>query len=533
MVINTRQKNYYENNREDILLAKRENYVRSTKALDRQVNELLTIAYIANLNSGKLFSVVKVSTNTLNGFSTEYLKTLLDNGWSDACLFSKEIIGKVVSVNRMTVNRDILKFMDNGFMINIGKYRIDGSKYDSDVYMVNTKLIQTTYYNEYFFNYDDLGNKYFGYITKQNKSSIALNNECMTKPLFIEASALINDYNNSINNDKFKVHFLELTEDGDYKYGRYYNSICISKNPERNKDSDRLELLKEYFEQDAEFEEFDVNSMMLRTSYNLINDKVLESEVDIYYKLYLSMNVNTPLLNENTFKNSKERAFIKANVMPIYMDPRSVYCKIDAMYKSRTDMVELNKLKNDYTHAEIAELESLFGKTYDKFLNDLKEALYVFLSYETDKGLHRVFFGKMFFKYEAIMYYYMRNEFKAIGIDTINVYDGFYFIKNTCTQELFEEVYNKAIQLTKDLLNKHNHDVLTIYSKSFSKTNYESKYVPNKFINFNEKKPKKYYAKNNTNMYVLPCPKPYAEDEINAIIATATKLQSLGIQAIF
>ena len=142
------------------------------------------------------------------------------------------------------------------------------------------------------------------------------------------------------------------------------------------------------------------------------------------------------------------------------MDPRSVYCKINT--KCYT---ELNSIKEDF---EKNEIEDLFKISYEEFLLRLKEALYKFLSVYDFNGDLRIFFGQMFFKYEAIVYYYMNKLFSDMNIKSANVYDGFYFVKGTCTKELFYEVYHKAIDLTKELLKKHNHSLVDIYGKTFN-----------------------------------------------------------------
>ena len=66
------------------------------------------------------------------------------------------------------------------------------------------------------------------------------------------------------------------------------------------------------------------------------------------------------------------------------------------------------------------------------------------------------------------MYYYMHEEFKALGIKTTNVYDGWYFIEGTCDKELLYKVYHKAIYLTKALLKEYNHDLVKLYGKPFT-----------------------------------------------------------------
>jgi uncharacterized protein with NRDE domain len=46
----------------------------------------------------------------------------------------------------------------------------------------------------------------------------------------------------------------------------------------------------------------------------------------------------------------------------------------------------------------------------------------------------------------------MLKIFKDMGIKTIDVYDGFYFIRGTMTQELYNKVYKQAAEQLLDLL---------------------------------------------------------------------------------
>ncbi len=55
------------------------------------------------------------------------------------------------------------------------------------------------------------------------------------------------------------------------------------------------------------------------------------------------------------------------------------------------------------------------------------------------------------FIHESNLHLLMIKAFSEIGIKTINVYDGFFFIKNTCNQKLFDTIYDKC---TYELLKK-------------------------------------------------------------------------------
>jgi hypothetical protein len=256
--------------------------------------------------------------------------------------------------------------------------------------------------------------------------------------------------------DYFKIQFLNADEHGNVHDSRYYSKICSTYNPEKHADSDRIEKIQELFGTKEKIIEIDVNSMMYRTSYNLIHNEYLSKDADVYYELYKLMIVNPMSLS--IFKKDA-RQLIKKELMSIYMDPRSVYCKCNAKN------VGLNELQIENRKSLVL---TLFGMEYEEFLNRLKEALYQFLSVYDFEGDKRVFFGRMFFKYEALVYYYMNEAFKALDIKSVNVYDGFYFIEGTCSENLFYEVYTTAIDKAKAFLAKYNHDLVRLYGKTFT-----------------------------------------------------------------
>ena len=439
----------------------KENYISDTSKRDSKTRNtfgklLVTLAYTSKLDSGKHFKVEMTNDNDLND--------LLFEGWSDALVVNQDALVNTIGITRKYISKYLQKAIDEDYLRLIGKYRIEKSKFDSNVYMVNVSKISNDFFDIWFEEYQYLGNLYYHNleIKDSKKDKVKLNNNCMKQALWQEVKNLIDNANLSIP-EKFRIKFLTKDENGDYHDSRYYSSqLCKSLNPEKHPESDRYDLLKERFGIDEEFEEIDINSMMLRSSYNLINEEYLGIDEDIYYKLYLLIvdDLVQNKLSIETFKYSKARDYIKTTIMSIYMDPRSVYCKINDKCDS-----ELNVVKDSFVKEEI---ETLFNISYEEFLVRLKEALYKFLSVYDFNGDLRIFLGQMFFKYEACIYYYMNSIFSDMGIISANVYDGFYFVKGTCTKELFYEVYHKAIDLTKELLKKHNHSLVDIYGKTFN-----------------------------------------------------------------
>ena len=54
--------------------------------------------------------------------------------------------------------------------------------------------------------------------------------------------------------------------------------------------------------------------------------------------------------------------------------------------------------------------------------------------------------------------------FRENGYTCGNCYDGFWFIKNTMTIEIFNNTYDEAIALVKKFLKKYNHNISNCFS---------------------------------------------------------------------
>lgn len=431
----------------------KEHYVSNTTTRENKnkatLGKILTIVmYFAN-NAGEDFR--------LEMFRNNDVSALRNQGWTEPFAIDQNTVAEIIGMSKMSVSRWLTKLEELGYIKCIGQYTFEGSIHPSSMYIVDEWNIATDF-GEELDKYKYLCDAFVTKVTKDKSNSINLNNKCMQKSLWQKVSKMIAEANEG-RHEYAKVKFLVQNENGDYEGGRYYSQLCSTKNPEKHEDSDRYDKVNEIFgTTDEKIVEIDINSMTYRTQYNLIHDKYLDIDEDVYYWLYTKMTYNP--MNISTFKSCGARELIKKNSMPINMEPRSVYCKT---HMSETKA--LNRVKEDYYKEEI---ESIFKMSYAEFLNRLKEAQYQLLSVYNFDGDLRVFLGKMFFKYEAIVYYYMNEEFKALGIKTANVYDGWYFIEGTCTKELLYKVYHKAIDLTKELLKEYNHDLVKLYGKPFT-----------------------------------------------------------------
>lgn len=430
----------------------KKHYVSNTTTRDKNNRETL----------GKILTIILYFANKagedfrLEMFKDKEVSKLREQGWTEPFAIDQNTVAEITASSRATISRSLAKLEEQKYIINIGKYTFADSNYPSNMYIVDEWTINKDYGEEIDKN-KSLYDKFNTYTHKDNKSSIALNNKCMKQPLWQAVSKMIAEANEG-RHELAKVKFLVQLENGDYEGGRYYSHLCSTKNPEHDPETRYAKLNEIFGTTDAKFIEIDVNSMTYRTQYNLIHDEYLDINEDFYYTLYKKM-TDSPM-NYPIFKKIA-RALIKSNCMPINMEPRSVYCKTVMLSEAKN----LNKVKEQFC---IDQIESVFNMSYGEFLNRLKEAMYQVLSVYDFDGDKRVFLGRMFFKYEAIIYYYMHKEFESLGIKTANVYDGWYFIEGTCDKETFYKVYHKAIDSTKKLLKEYNHDLVKLYGKKYT-----------------------------------------------------------------
>jgi hypothetical protein len=167
-------------------------------------------------------------------------------------------------------------------------------------------------------------------------------------------------------------------------------------------------------------------------SYALGNRKCADVNVDMYKLIFDKCN-----LNINWTK--KVRSNFKNMLMPIYMKESSIRyrCSVYEYHKNWTwfaDKKEEEAIKF-YKYLE-KELNMSIVEIFEKIKNAMHEVF----------GLEKFYKAEIFI-YESNLHILMLKEFKDLGIKTINVYDGFYFEEGTMTQELYNQVYEKATNL--------------------------------------------------------------------------------------
>lgn len=220
---------------------------------------------------------------------------------------------------------------------------------------------------------------------------------------------------------------------------RESNILCGTLNPENEHVSaleqdlvEREMLLTEYFGV-SDFEEFDTNASIYRLSYALANGKPLDHNIDVYEMIWKKMYYNISF-------SKGIRNTLKILCMPAFMSNggKSAWNAIVAAKEGKLTKSEAAR-KTALTY-----LNNITGNSPRSIMEALASAMKKFI--RTDDLLE-----EEIFIHESNLHLLMIKAFSEIGIKTINVYDGFFFIKNTCNQKLFDTIYDKC---TYELLKK-------------------------------------------------------------------------------
>lgn len=408
-------------------------------------------------------------------YGTKYMD-LLQEGWSEPLVINEASIGRSYDVTQQSVSNHLKLLEKDDYVEYIDLYMLPGSSFKSKVYVCNLKKMNEDFDDEFFDIYEQVGQKFFNNLTieentkeAKNLAAIKRNNKCMQYIYWHHVKDEVEEWNSYIP-EKFKTKFLNKNEDDNYMDGRCYNILCSTRNPEKHpEDTERMDLLKELYG-DTEYEELDVNSNILRINYYLINNKPFPINKDVYFELLKNMGLN---MTEEQFKKSGARNIIKLEFMPIYMKPQAVYIKQKNINKlANLNLVQKNTLLTD--------VKDIFGIDYTEFIGRLKEAIYRFLIIDNFDKMYRLQLGSMYFKFETAVATKMNLKFRKLGIESINVYDGFYFKKGAVSKELFYKVFHEALADVICDMEEYNYNLneFKIEIKYFKYNLYESK--PNK-----------------------------------------------------
>lgn len=514
------KREYYKEHKEEINAKRKAKYKSNTEVRDantrmNMANLAACLHYICTKSdlAGKLIS----ASDLRSKYGNKYID-LANNGWSEPLVINEVSLGKSYGVTKYAVTNHLDLLENSGYIEFIDWYLIKNAKYKSKVYVCNLKKMDEDFNNEFFDIYEQIGINFFKNITieenevEETKESIKRNNKCMQYKFWHHVKEEVEEWNSYIPY-KFRTKFLNKNEDGDYIDGRCYNIICSSKNPEKHpEDKERMELLKEIYG-DTNYIELDVNSNILRINYNLIHNESFPIDKDVYYELLKNMGIE---MSEQKFKDSGAREIIKLQFMPIYMKPQSVYIK----QKRVDELTDLNLVQKNTLYEDV---KTIFGIEYKEFIGRLKEAIYRFLSIDEFDKQYRVQLGSMYFKFETAVATKMNLKFRKLGIESINVYDGFYFKENTITKDLFYKVFHEAIMDVKKDMNTYNYNLDDCNCKKEIKYFTYTNYKVNKPIHYNNQ------STYNTNIQI---PKQNSETKDNHYLEEEKNniLKQLGVE---
>ena len=379
---------------------------------------------------------------------------------NDEIMMNQDSFAEYLNISKRSVLRHFSLAKELGLIKVIGKHQIYSghtkSKWCANIYDVdqtglNQYILDKTGYNV-LENIDKEIHNYYKYMTflkdikKNNMLNEMTNEEKLEfehkivkkeerkakklKKLYKENKYYV-DLLQEVNNTSIPLHYLEDNKK------RLVNVLCATRNPENSDSSSRTYILSKYFGS-TDIIEIDTNASIYRLSYALGNKKCADSKIDMYKLIFDACNFNLEWTKEFRYN-------FKYILMPIYMRESSIKFR-SLTYESKKDWKWFS------SKSEEKEL-----KFYKYLEQELDMPIYDILVIIKD-AMHKIFNLDKFYRadifiYESNLHILMLKIFKDMRIKTINVYDGFYFIRGTMTPELYNKVYEQA---TNQLLKNYN-----------------------------------------------------------------------------
>lgn len=234
---------------------------------------------------------------------------------------------------------------------------------------------------------------------------------------------------------------------------RLTHEICTTVNPEHTdkinennywrSSKARTDMLKSMLNVNMkDITEYDVNGSIYRLTYNLNHDKLLPFDTDIYEQIWNNCNFNLSWSDKNKEKFRKE---FKLILMPIYMKPHSIsytanqWEYIHKYYAGHPRKYQkLNKVDR-LMHERFELFTTALNIDVKTFLETVRNAMYITLNTKT-------FIKSDIFTLESNLHILIRRKLLDIGIKCVNVYDGFYVIKDQLTKLEFSKIYDICVQ---------------------------------------------------------------------------------------
>lgn len=231
---------------------------------------------------------------------------------------------------------------------------------------------------------------------------------------------------------------------------RLTHEVCNTINPEHTDKIDesnfwrsshaRINMLSNILDT-TNLVEYDVNGSIYRLTYNLYHDKILSYDTDIYELIWNNCNFD---FSWNDSNRSIYRNAFKSILMPLYMKEYTITYRIN-------QWEYINKYYDGHPrkYNRLSRQEKEFYETYKLFVEATGKSIREFLT-EVVQALHKTlntkkFIGSDIFIHESNLHILIREKLLNRGIKCANIYDGFYFINSTMTQQEFENIYDDCI----------------------------------------------------------------------------------------
>ena len=228
-----------------------------------------------------------------------------------------------------------------------------------------------------------------------------------------------------VNNDKIPLSYLEQNKK------RLVSNLCATRNPNHDIFKTRQKMLENFFQTTEEIEEFDTNASIYRLSFALGHGYLAPSELDIYKLIFDKCDFKAPWTNET-------RYYIKQLMMPIYMRESSIKFKCDQYNKQKNWSYFISTI-DEKQFRMYSKIEKLFDLPIFGVMEKIRLVMHEVLNLEK-------FYKADIFIYESNLHILMLKKFKDMGIESINIYDGFYFKHGTMNQELYNKIYKQSVE---------------------------------------------------------------------------------------
>ena len=210
---------------------------------------------------------------------------------------------------------------------------------------------------------------------------------------------------------------------------RLVSNLCSTRNQSHDPNNTRIKILKNYFKTESDIIEYDTNASIYRLSYALGHGYCAPLDMDMYEVIFKECNFDLEW-------NDELRSIFKKILMPIYMRESSLKYRCLQYNSQKSWKYIFNKTDREQYNSYIW-LEERLQRPIWNILDTIRNSMHKVL------GLNK-FYKADIFIYESNLHILMLKLLKDLNVQTLNVYDGFYFVKGTLSREEYNEIYTKA-----------------------------------------------------------------------------------------